>query len=204
MDKPTILLVTNTNVETQAVIDVFEKATKKKRETQQIGNAIQYLLGTIGSTNVFLIQATRGAAGSGSLIIQQAIDNIKPDSAIIIGLAYGIEPSDQKLGDILVASEILSYELQKTDQGNKVLPRSDRLSVSSKLLNIANSVVYDWNISKVHIGPMFSGKKLADSQEFNNELLSLMPEAIGGEMEGGVLYIAADRARLFNAPIIFL
>lgn len=196
MDATKILLVTVTKIETQAVFDVFEQAISKKREAQRINNKTYYTLGKIGSTEVFLVQSEIGASSPGGSLttISQAIENINPSEIIMVGLAFGVRPGRQKLGDILVSHTLAPYEFQKTN--NQALLRGERVNASLSLIDLARSTDFDWKQPKVHIGLILSGEKLVNNLEFRDQLIKNAPEAIGGEMEGSGLYTAATVAKV--------
>src|SRR5579884_2158379 len=118
----------------------------------------------------------------------------------MVGIAFGLRPGKQQLGDILVSRQIMAYELQRVgsdDEGNLVVrPRGDRPQASPRLLNLFRDGEIDWEGAPLHFGLVLSGEKVVDNPNFRAELLRLEPEAIGGEMEGAGLYAAALRNRV--------
>ena len=121
------------------------------------------------------------------------------------------------MGDILVAQQIMAYEPGKMQGQDKprlrltadvgmnlkpgkvkdqFIPRGDRVTASTWLLDKCRSGDLDWHGAKVHFGLVLSGEKLVNDATFRDGLLDLEPEAIGGEMEGAGLYTAASAARV--------
>jgi len=71
--------------------------------------------------------------------------------------------------------------------------RGDRPHASSQLLNRLKAAKLTWSgIPQVQFGTMLSGEKLIDNEDFREELVSHVREAIGGEMEGAGLYAACQ------------
>src|SRR5689334_16060271 len=114
-DNKNILLVTVTEIEAEAVFDVFEQAIGERRKVHQIKGNIYYLLGTIGNTIVSMVRSEVGIAGSANSITT-AMDDFKPFAVIFVGMAFGLRPKNQKLGDILVSRAIMSYELGSVEE----------------------------------------------------------------------------------------
>jgi nucleoside phosphorylase len=189
-----ILLVTATKTETQAVLDVFSKASGFQWKRFDIKGKIYYDLSIINNANIYMVQSEMGTSSPGAalLTIHNAINAISPDAVIMVGIAFGIDSQRQKLGDILVSRQIQAYEPQKVKNGLMPIPRGDRVTASLSLLDKFRSGDIDWAGAPVHFGLILSGDKLIDDIEFRNKLMELEPEAIGGDMEGAGLYAAAS------------
>ncbi|MBN1810847.1 MAG: hypothetical protein JXA14_03330, partial [Anaerolineae bacterium] len=102
----------------------------------------------------------------------------------------------QQLGDILVAKQLLAYEPQKVDLKRGQIPRGDRTTSAERLLDRFRSGDNDWQGAPTHFGLVVSGEKLVNDPAFRDWLLKTEPEAIGGEMEGAGLYVAARDAKV--------
>jgi nucleoside phosphorylase len=193
-----ILLVTVTDVEAQAVITSFPAAQLCHLEDQAYHD-----LGMLAGARIFMVQSEMGAGGqSGSILtIQEAIDVLHPSAIIMVGIAFGIDQKKRHMGDILVSRQLLPYDLQRvgTDAAGKMVVtlRADRPSASSRMLSIFRGAANYWQAPpKVHFGPVLSGDKLIDNQDYRDQLIGLNPEAIGGEMEGAGLYATAQRKKV--------
>ncbi len=195
-----VLLVTVTEVEAQAVFDAFTPGQDKQRRF--IGDNTYYDLGVHGGARVFMVQSEMGSGGlAGSqATVQASIEALHPDSVVMVGIAFGVNSQNKKIGDILVSRQLMSYEPQRvgTDRAGQQtrIPRGSRAHASVRLVDRFVSGKKDWDGQEVHIGLILSGEKLVDNLEFRRQLLELEPEAIGGEMEGAGLYAAAERARV--------
>ena len=193
-----ILIVTVTKIEAQAVLETFSQAAGKLWDRQAFGNKTYYNLGIHGQVPVYMVQSEMGiATPSGALLtVNQAIQDLHPQAVIMCGIAYGLQPGKQKLGDILIAKQLEYYEPQKIDIRSGQIPRSDRSTSAERLLDRFRSADNDWQGVQTHFGLILSGEKVVNDLDFRDWLLKTEPEAIGGEMEGAGLYAAARGAKV--------
>lgn len=198
IDSSTLLLVTATKTESKAVLKTFDHICDQKPELISINDHIYHDLGIINSTHVFMSQCEMGSGGPGAslLTVHKGITALSPDAVILVGIAFGVNIEKQSIGDILVSTQIMSYEIQRIGTGVnnsfRFIQRGDRPHASPWLVNRFRNADLYWNESKakIHFGLVLSGEKLIDNLEFRQQLQSYEPEAIGGEMEGVGLYVA--------------
>jgi formylglycine-generating enzyme required for sulfatase activity/nucleoside phosphorylase len=190
-----LLIVTVTKVEAQAVLDTFTPEKTWTRE--RLGSKFYYFLGLHGGVPVYMVQSEMGTAtpGGSLLTVRRAIQDLHPRALIMCGIAFGTRPASQQLGEILVSRQLEYYEPQKVDLNQGLISRGDRVSVSDSLLDRFRSGDLDWQGVKIHFGLVLSGEKLVNNPAFLDGLLTIAPEAIGGEMEGAGLYAAAQDAK---------
>ncbi len=195
---PCVLIVTVTKVEVQAVLDVFSKAAGKRWTRRFIGSKTYYNLYTHGGVPVFMVQSGMGIATPGGALstVRQAIQDLEPQAIIMCGIAFGLQPDKQQLGDILVAEQIQYYEPQKVDRRRGHISRGDRVTSDALPLDRFRSGDLEWQGAPTHFGLVLSGEKLVNDPAFQNMLLEAEPEAVGGEMEGAGLYAAARDAKV--------
>ncbi len=193
-----VLLVTVAKVEAKAILNLFPKS-----KLYHIGDQTYHDLGTIGEARVFMVQSEMGSGGQGGAIltIQEGIAALQPSAVIMVGIAFGVNENKQHIGDILVSRQIMDYDLQRigTDNDGKlvIIPRGDRPSASPRMLSRFRAAVNYWESPpNVKFGLVLSGAKLVDNQDFRDQLLKFETETIGGEMEGGGLYAAAQRKKV--------
>jgi nucleoside phosphorylase len=197
-----ILLITVTKVETQAVLNTFKASTSQTWQRRHIEEKTYYSLGEVGGAEIFLVQSEMGTGTPGGALLTtyKAIAALHPNAVIMVGIAFGtkpvseIEPKGQNLGDILVAKQIMAYEPGRIK--GEFRPRGDRVTVSTNLLDKFRSGEIDWEGAPVQFGLILSGEKLVNDLEFRTQLLNIEPEAIGGEMEGSGLFVAASDAQV--------
>jgi formylglycine-generating enzyme required for sulfatase activity/nucleoside phosphorylase len=191
-----ILIVTVTKVEAQAVLRAFSQNAKWTREN--FGGKFYYFLGFHGNAPVCMVQSEMGTAtpGGSLLTVHQAIQDLHPQAIIMCGIAFGLRPDKQKLGDILVSRQLQYYESQKVDLERGQIPRGDRVTSAERLIDRFRSSDVEWQGASTHFGLVLSGEKLVNDPSFRKWLLKAEPEAIGGEMEGAGLYVAARDAKV--------
>ncbi|MBX5458066.1 MAG: hypothetical protein IRZ31_14320 [Thermogemmatispora sp.] len=191
-----VLLVTVTEVEAQAVLALFSQV-----EQYYLDQKTYYLLGEVGGTSLVMVQSEMGQGGvAGSLLtVSEGIRHLQPRAVIMVGIAFGLKPGEQHIGDILVARQILAYELQAVvarEGQRSVRLRGDRVTASPLLLDRFKSGAKSWMGQRVHFGLLLSGEKLVNDKEYRDQLQALEPEAIGGEMEGAGLCAAAQHHKV--------
>ncbi len=112
------MLVTVTKTETWALLEVISKATCQPWHRRFLQNKPYYALGTLGGAELVLVQSEMGAVtfGGAILTVSKAIEAIAPVAVIMVGIAFGARPVNeanpkgQRLGDVLVAKQIVAYE----------------------------------------------------------------------------------------------
>nr|BBH94275.1 hypothetical protein KTA_24740 [Thermogemmatispora argillosa] len=191
-----VLLVTVTEVEAQAVLALFPHF-----ERQYIGQKTYYLLGEVSGTGLVMVQSEMGQGGVGGslLTVSEGIRHLQPRAVIMVGIAFGLKPEEQRIGDILVARQILAYELQAVvarEGQRSVRLRGDRVTASALLLDRFKSGAKSWQGQRVQFGLLLSGEKMINDKEYRDQLQALEPEAIGGEMEGAGLCAAAQHYKV--------
>lgn len=199
-----VLIVTVTDVESRAVMNVFREATGNKPTSQPIGDRIYLDLSEVNGGRVFMALSGMGTGGVGGSQegVRKGIEALSPSAVIMVGIAFGINEQKQAIGDVLVSERLMLYDLQRagTDkEGNlKVIPRGDRPHASPWLIDRLRVANLSWDESKaqVRFGLILSGDKLADNTDFRGQLLEFEPEAIGGEMEGAGLYVACQNSKV--------
>ncbi len=193
-----ILIVTVTKVEGQAILETFSHASGEVWARYRIGDKTYYSLGIHGDAPIFMVQSEMGSVmpGGSLLTVHQAILDLRPQAVIMCGIAFGLHPGKQKLGDILIAKQILSYEAQKVDLQRSPILRSDRVTASERLLDRFHSGDIDWKGAQTHFGLVLSGEKLVNAPDSIDWFLEIEPEALGGEMEGAGLYVAARKKKV--------
>lgn len=123
---------------------------------------------------------------------------INPYAVIVAGLCFGLKPSEQRIGDILLPQQIRLYENARMCE-DRVILRGSRPDTSYVLWGWFANNIGAWNRRtpkrdrpQVHSGLMLSGDKLVDDPEFVKSLLKQESEAIGGDMEAAGVYAALN------------
>jgi nucleoside phosphorylase/tetratricopeptide (TPR) repeat protein len=160
------------------------------------GPAITYrvivLLSGVGRVNA--------AAATGD-----AIRRWNPRYVILVGIAGGVAEKGVELGDVLIADQIVDYELQKqTPEGTDI--RWEVHRPDPRLLEAARSLADeewqtsiavdrpDGEIPKRHIGLIASGDKVIAFKDALTQYRATWSKLIGVEMEAGGAAAAAFQA----------
>lgn len=191
-----ILLVTVTKVESRAVLKVVTDATIQKPRPAEIDGRIYFDLGVIQGARLWLTQSEMGAGGldASLLTVRKGIESLSPMGVIMVGIAFGVNEEKQAIGDILVATQLRLYDLQRV--GAQIILRGDKAHASPRLLSRMRSADLQWDGARVRFDVVLTGEKLVDSIDFRDQLRGFEPEAIGGEMEGAGLYVACQDAKV--------
>jgi nucleoside phosphorylase len=193
------VIITATLIELKAVLRLLAPCAK---ETFPFRNHTRwgiYYLGRFGNYKTIVTQCrmgTRDERGAG-FVTQKALEIWKPKAVIMVGIAFGKSPADQTIGDVLVATEIIDYDVHRIGLDG-IIDRGSRPPSSRNLLELFEQA-HEWKFSRPngslckHIsGPILSGDKLVDNPEFKADLFRRFPHAKGGEMEGVGLCSAAN------------
>ncbi len=194
--QPVVVLLTCNEYETEAVIRQFHPdGTPDKLKKEEI---FYNDLGTFGSLKIVHRISPQGI-GEAQRAVSEAIRHWHPRAVIGVGIAFGVNPQKQQIGDVLVAKSVRDYELQRVGPEGRIIPRGATPPTSRTLYNAflyadqtMRATNQDLKWPKVHFGCVLSGNKLVDDLDYRNSLLKLEPEAIGGEMEALGIYHAAD------------
>lgn len=192
------LILVATDVERDAVLDKIRQIGNTPNVLFGGGRAY-YDLGYIHGRRIALVKVAMGASTVGGSIstTMRMLDHLSPRYIIMIGIAFGVDVSKQKLGTVLVSRKVLGYEQQRVgtaeDDGSRsIRARGSITDASPELVSLFEATAGIWNEAPVEVGLMLSGEKLVDNVDFREDLKSIAGgEAIGGEMEGIGLVVAA-------------
>jgi nucleoside phosphorylase len=198
-----LVIITATDIELEAVLRLLQPYPRRKAILKGFAGQETYYLGQFGSCLAAVTRCRMGSLDSGSatLATQHAKRVWRPRAVVMVGVALGKDPAKQKIADVLVASQIISYEPQRVGQ-TQAVHRGPITPANPTLLN-RFEVVPHWAFGRPdgsrcgrHVGPVVSGEKLIDDPAFKASLFDAYPQAIGGEMEGVGLAAAAVRENL--------
>jgi nucleoside phosphorylase len=194
-----LLIVTATDLETEILHNQLKSIPGEEKLLVAHHEVRTYYKGVFGEYICIHVQCdTMGSIGVASSIItvREAIRLIKPKATIMIGIAFGIDDKEQKIGDVLVANSIIPYDFKKVASG-KTSVRAQSVPTSSLLINKFKNArgwehILDSGKARKIIAPVFSGEELINDINRRIELEKFNEHAKGGEMEGAGLYAAAD------------
>ncbi len=157
-------------------------------------------VGRHAGADLFMVQSEAGSVGASAaqLVTVDAIDAVKPDFVVAVGIAFGLKYKIAP-GTVLVSTMARSYERvrmgSRADGSLELRERDQPQPVDAVLLNQVR-LVAKRNQIPVAFGEMLSGEKLVDHPEFRASLIERFPDAIGGEMEATGIAGAAARRRV--------
>ena len=199
---PVIVLVSVNEHETHALLDAFLGAGQTPVQVTKAGVTYN-LLGTHGGCRIVHTICEMGAGGIGASQerTRQAIEHWHPSALIEVGIAFGMDETKQKIGDVLVSTMLQDYELGRLNENGVLTPRGPRPSCADTLVNRIRQTdvtgrrrTHDW--PKLHFGLVLSGQKLVDNLDYRESLKELFPDAIGGEMEGSGVFVSATASKV--------
>ncbi len=176
-----VLLVTATEVETAVVCEVFSALGDT---TFHKGANTYRDLGSHGGARVALVRAPEmgaGGVGGAALTTSEAVRALGPSAVIMVGIAFGVDPESQQIGEVLCSTRIVDYEqvrVGSSDDVDRGVMATPPPAILGRFQNA--KIGYD---GRVEFGLMVTGAKLIDNQEFRDELVRRYPDARGGEME---------------------
>ncbi|MUH00836.1 hypothetical protein F7734_54635 [Scytonema sp. UIC 10036] len=194
-----VVIMTATDVELKAVAKLLKPYPRKKKVFLAYVGPETYYLGKFGEYKTVVTKCRMGSIGEGSVILatEQAQRLWSPRAMIMVGIAFGKDPNKQKIADVLVASQIISYEQQRV--GEEIVYRGSIPPSNTTLLNRFENA-QNWKFTRpdgshcnLIVGSILSGEKLVDNPDFKAQLFQQFPQAVGGEMEGAGLCAASGR-----------
>jgi nucleoside phosphorylase len=169
--------------------------------------------GTTGSYRVIVLSLPGMGRVQAATATSDAIHRWKPRFVLFVGIAGGVAAKAVNLGDVIIADQIVDYELQKqTPRGPDI--RYEVYRVSPRLLSAARNLkITPWQklittrrpsrgTAKRHIGPIASGDKVVAYGKALTKYRSTWSKLIGVEMEAGGAAVASFQAA--NAPEFFM
>lgn len=146
-----------------------------------------------GSYNVIVCQFPGMGRARAAAATRDIVQQWRPRHLMLVGIAGGIAAHGVAQGDVLVATQIVDYELQKmTPAGSQV--RWEVFRTDERLCNTARHLGDGWllavraarpasGIPKVHFGPVASGDKVIAFEEVLRQHRDHWPALNGVEME---------------------
>lgn len=193
------VLMTATETELLAVLRPLRPPPRRRKVLLVHWGPETYYLGRFGECLVAVTKHRMGTLGEGSISLasDQAQRLWSPRAVIMIGLAFGMDRRSQRIANVVVASQVISYEQQRV--GSEIVLRGPIQPVNSILLNRFENAP-DWRFERPDetrcdqiVGPVLSGDKLIADPDFTQALFNAFPQAVAGEMEGGGLHAAIGR-----------
>lgn len=199
IDDNFILLMTATDLETEALHRHIEPLTNFSAIIKTPCDSQTYYLGKFGQYKIAHVQCGMGSLSrdASTLTASNAIKLLNPKFLLMVGIAFGIDDTKQKIGDVLVSEAILPYNSKRVGK-NQTIQRAAATSASQTILNRFKNLrtwenfINEKDKSELICGHILSGEELIDNKEHRDELLKAYQNAKGGEMEGAGIISACD------------
>ena len=157
--------------------------------------------------------------------VRNALNRFRPKLVVSLGVAFGIEPREQKMGDVIISSRIIPYDVYNKDTDDiislrasdvfcshkafiawDVLLRNESFSLDSKNYDrrsiIDREIEFAWQY-----GAVLSGGSVLSNERKKKALFKAASafekenDIIGGEMEGSGVYYECEKP---NIPCIVI
>lgn len=215
LEKCKILLLTANEVEDKMITQLFHRANGSQALLKNTIDGYRIQVGTIcGIKAAHVVQHTMGSSStSGSEnSVNSMLKLFHPNLVVSIGVAYGIDPTTQAIGDVLISKKIIDIDMHHKLTNGKYKFYPDSVFSSDKQIHAAwehffqdkqYMKSYQW-----HYGTMFSkGTVLSDKEEKNRFLEAANDlgedDIVGGEMEGaGVFRSCFNNSNSFACVVI--
>ena len=232
LDSCSVLILTANPVEqnilTQKLYNEVNRNRQKKERLYEIyADGCVYQFANIDNIEIVHMHPNSTSSftrGGSANAIRSALERFRPKLVVSLGVAFGIDPNEQKLGDVLLSSGIIPYDIFNKDKDGEITLRTidtmrthDALNAWNVLLRnpkfslnenmkirrslIKREICFGWQF-----GTMLSGGSVLSNEQKKQALLVAAKkcgekEVIGGEMEGVGIYSECEKP---NIPCIVI
>lgn len=183
MSECVFLFITANDNEQEAFLNRLENQEEK---TFKRGIVVTY--GKFGCYKVIHFHSPY--QGSESLMsIMNAIQSVKPDVVILVGIACGsnVKNKQQHYGDVLISKNIIDYDFHKDNEDHIEL-RGVKVPSGDILYSLFKQHSYKWKYEhnvNCYVGDIISSTVLVNNPQKKKEIFGLYNnQPVGYEMEG--------------------
>lgn len=144
---------------------------------------------------------------AGAIATNRLLAEVRPALLFLVGVAGGFVKNEVELGDIVVATKIVDYEMQRLSRHGTEF-RLKAFEAASELVAAAQKAIADIGSVQgaerptVRLGVVLSGDKVIASDDVSMSLLRAVPPAVAIEMEGAGVAAAVQDTSTQNAFIM--
>jgi len=191
------LILTALDEERRAILAALPKPVKRLKQAQgDIRIYYEARVALAGRRSYRVVVASVSAMGrvKAAVATANALQRWTPRAVLVVGIAGGVGSQKVALGDVLIADQIVDFELQKLRKPAQG-PRFQVYTTAARLLESAHHLHSRWQpgqrsrpkagTSDVHFGPVATGDKVVALERFLAQLLKAWPRLLGVEMEAG-------------------
>jgi nucleoside phosphorylase len=168
------------------------------------------VVGFFAGKKTALIQTDKGSNCSD--YVEDAIKRF-PNAQFVVGIGFGFAFDSEKfkLGDVLVSEQICDFKNLKFDKHNELIDRGQRVCIVKPLKKIfCKDLTYEEEFvvsdmkrtSNVTSGQFVSLSTALENIGIRDNILASVPEAIGGDMEGGELINFQQKGKINGVIVI--
>lgn len=215
----TVLILTANSVEQNILTcklykEVNSNDTKKKKLCEIYVDGCVYQFATVRNVNIVHMHPSSTSSftvGGSANAIRSALGRFRPKLVVSLGVAFGIDHKTQHLGDVLLSSAVVPYDIFNKDTKGAIKLRPEDKFYTHEALNAWNVLMRSLNFSLEHqeverlslierelnfkwqFGTMLSGGSVLSNKGRKQALLRAAKKngdekIIGGEMEGIGVY----------------
>ena len=197
-----LVIITVKEPELLAIFELLEPLPHQSHIIGYLFEHSMYYFGRYGHYNVALLASHTAGLEPALHSLGDAIRQWRPQLIINVGIAWGADPTKQKLGDVLVADRVVNVDDLRYER-SQIIESGPMPEIDARSRTIVNTCKLLWNFSNledqrcgVHIGLYLGSNTLLNNPEAKREFLQRHPRAVGGEMESYAVYAAAARSKI--------
>ncbi len=215
----TVLILTANPIEQNILTcklykEINSNVTNKEKLCEIYADGCVYQFATVRNVKIVHMNPNSTSSftfGGSANAVRSALKRFQPKLIVSLGVAFGIDPKKQHLGDVLLSSAVIPYDVLNKDTDGVITLRSeDKLSThealnawnvlmrtpgfsleeqeEERLSLIARKLNFEWQF-----GTMLSGGSVLSNKDKKQALLQAAKKfgeenIIGGEMEGTGVY----------------
>ncbi len=144
--------------------------------------------------------------------VQDAITTFPNAQFVIgIGVGYAFDSERYKLGDVLVSKQLCDFKSLKFTEDDKIINLGQKIDVVKDLSAIfCKDLMHEEDLevsdmkrcSKVDAGLFASLTAIVENKEIRDKIRRSLPEAIGGDLEGGELLKFQSKRKIQGVVVI--
>jgi nucleoside phosphorylase len=154
-----LVLIFITEVEFHAVMHHMKPLPGHDKIIWSVPKVESCYIGRMSAYTAALMQCNMGSL-SALFAVTDTITKFNAKAVIMIGIAFGLKPKIQKLGDVLVSTQLATYDLQQVSR-DRVIPRGNILPCSAPLgARFKSGETEDWDFRWFYSAPRHRGVRL--------------------------------------------
>ena len=141
----------------------------------------------------------------------RAVEVVRPQYVILVGIACGGNKEKQSIGDVLVSHNVIDYDCRKEDYNletevETTIWRGARVPSGDVIYRLFNGHSFDWqsqNKARVRMGDIICSSVLLNNPHKKSTVFATFhDEPVGYEMEGASAFRACRYAKITEWLIV--